>query len=244
MSGSGHDGESGEYGRQMPTKPLLILREVVVTDDEGRELGPLSCVIHRGERLWLEGADAPRIRALEAVLTGRLKPSSGSLEELQVVVTQSDGRLRASIPRSRSINDFLHSPDCPEFIRLEGRRRSIRVLLDRLELTPGSLRRPLKMQPPEIVEKYLALRFITSQADLLVGGDIYSSRDPAIRHALRSRWGDHPGAVLAATSRAGLPGRPDSRLGITPGGELIRLAIGQEEGEQEQEAGGGAAADR
>ncbi len=205
--------------RQMP---LLTLHEVVVRDAGGAEIGPIDWSIHRAERVWVDFADELQFSLLANLLSGRAKPASGYIEEGKPVRVQSDLLLRESTNLNRSISEYLHSSDAPEFVWLESRRRPVQVLLDRLGLTANRFRLPLKFQPADVIEKFVAFRFIISRADLLIGRDLFAARDPNIAEVLRMRWADFPGVVIAGTAREKLPGVPDVHVTLAIDGTFSR----------------------
>lgn len=202
----------------MDGRPLLTFRDAVCRTAGGKEVGPISWVLHPGERVCVESALPGGFEALADLLTGQAKPRAGFVEELQPVVTQSDTRLREELNLNRSVQELLQNPEIPQFVWLEGRRRSLGVLMDRLALAPNRLRLPLKLQPPEVVARYVALRFILSRADLLVGAEVFASPDEPVREALRARWADFPGAVVAGVAAASMPGKPGTRVVISAQG--------------------------
>ena len=202
----------------MDGKPLLIFRDAFIRTPEGEEMGPIRWMLHRGERVCVECGLPGGFDALAAVLMGQARPYAGSVEELEPVVAQSDARLRETLNLNRSIQDLLQNPETPDFVWLEGRRRSLGVLMDRLDLVSSRLRLPLKMEPPEVVGRFVALRFILSRADLLIGREVFAAADAAVRSALRARWNDFPGAVVAGVVPDDLPGKPGIRVVISSAG--------------------------
>ncbi len=202
----------------MQSKPLLTFRDAVIPTAGGSKLGPIQWVLQRGERVCVESALPGAFEALAAVLMGQARPSAGFVEELETVVTQSDAHLRETLDLNRSIQDLLQKPEFPPFVWLEGRRRSLGVLMDRLALAPNRLRMPLKMEPPEVVDRFVALRFILSRADLLIGREVFACPDEPVRKALRARWDEFPGAVVAGGDPGSLPGKTGTRVVISAEG--------------------------
>ena len=203
-------GAGSGAGVGMRHSPLLTLHEVRLDDGAGGSIGPVNWRIGRGQRIQLEVADDAQFAALVELFSGRGYPGSGYLEELRSVRVQSDKHLRKSLILNRSITDYLNMPAIPEFVWLENRRRSVRVLLDKLGLVSRQFRLPLKFQAAEVIDKFVAFRFVMSPADLLVGGWVFSAADPAIAAVLKMRWGDFPGTVIACVPPSGLPGRADA----------------------------------
>jgi hypothetical protein len=193
-------------------RPLLTLREVRVSPADAPPLGPMSWSLHRAERVHVDCAAPGQWEALEALLSGQREPDGGTLEELEPVVVQSDRHLREALDLNRSINDYLHSPDAPEHVWIEQRRRVLWVLVDLLGIAPSMIRQPLKKEDPAVLDKYWALRFMISRADLLLGREIFALPDPAVRATLRRRWGDLPGAVVVGAPLEALPGDVQTRV--------------------------------
>jgi hypothetical protein len=81
---------------------------------------------------------------------------------------------------------------------IEGRRRALWVLVDALGISPAMTRRTLKLLGPAEQHKVWVLRFLLSQAELVLGREIFRSDDAQVQTALRRRWGDLPGALVAA----------------------------------------------
>ena len=199
---------------------MLSLRQVTFRTETGEEVGPIEVEVTRASRIWVDCPSDSLFTAFAAILTGERKPLQGYLEEINPVVVQSDFHLKETLSPNRPIADYLNSPDAPEFVWLERRRRSLGVLVDQLGLMPDKLRFPFKHQPPEVFTKYWALRFLISRADLLIGREIFNLDDPDIQAALRKRWADFPGAVVAATGRERLPGPVDLRLSFGADGSF------------------------
>ena len=204
----------------MRQAPLLTLHNVVIESEAHLRIGPINWTINRAQRIWLEAEDEAQFRAIGELLSGRLRPLEGYVEELHRVNVQSDYRLREATTLNRSITDYINSSDVPEQVWLENRHRSVRVLLDRLGLYANHSRLPLKFQSAEVIEKFAAFRFIISRADLLIGNQIFSGEDDEIEQVLRMRWADFPGAVIACAALDRLPGIPDTHAEITGEGSF------------------------
>ncbi|MBI3991772.1 MAG: hypothetical protein HY342_00750 [Candidatus Lambdaproteobacteria bacterium] len=197
---------------------LLSLRDVVLQDAGGARTEPFSLDIHEAERLHMQCArDGWRDRLVQ-VVSGQTKPAQGSLLEVVPVLVQSDANLRATLDLNRSLADYLHSEDAPEFVWLEQRRRSLQVLVDLLGIAPADTRRPLKLQSAQTVTRYWVLRFLLSRAQLLIGSEIFRLDDAQIRAAMARRWPDLPGAVLVCAPREALPGPVDTTLHLDADG--------------------------
>lgn len=204
----------------MSDRPLLTFRGAFLPCD-GREcLGPIDWAVDENARIWVDLGDSAARAAIFGALTGQVKPVEGVIEEIGAVVAQSDARLREELSPNRSVADFLQSADAPEYVWLEQRRRPLPYLVDLVGLTPDRTRSPLKYQPPEVLEKFWALRFTLSRARLLVGEAIFSLSDPKIRSALAMRWLDFSGTVVAVAERKDLPGPVDTRVYLSPEGGL------------------------
>ncbi len=204
----------------MKQAPLLTFHDLTVRTAEGLNIGPINWTVHRAQRIWMECGDEGMFAAFAEVLAGLKRPASGYLEELGTVTVQSDFRLRESLKLNQSIEQYLHSSDAPEFVWLENRRRSLNVLLDRIGLTPNRLRLPLKLQPVEVFNKFWALRFLVSRADLLIGRELFALPDPQIRESLRMRWGDFHGTLLAVAAHDELAGEPDAHVVLASDGRF------------------------
>ncbi len=204
----------------MAARPLLTLHEVLLPLQGGGTWGPIDWILREKARVWIEGATEEQADVLTGLFSGKIKPAGGYMEELRTVVFQSDGLLRETLPPNRTIGEFIASPDAPAFIWLEGRRRSFRVLVDRLGLAPNNLRRPIKLESAEVVLKYLALRFLVSRADVLMGRELFATKDEQVREVLRLAWKDFPGALVAPVSAENLPGDPDCHIRVLPGGKV------------------------
>ncbi len=186
---------------------LLSFRQAVFSGGDGLEIGALDWGLERGARVRVEGANPRVTDTLFSALAGRLPPLHGAVNEWSEVVVQGDFLLREQLDGGRSIQDYLDGPDVPAYVWLENRRRATGVLLDRMGLSPQFLRRPLKFQPDEVAERFLAFRFLTSRADLLLAREIFQRRAPEIRDALQARLADFPGTVVAAGVASDLPFR-------------------------------------
>lgn len=185
---------------------LLSFHDVIVRGPEGLQVGPITWEIARPGRIWLECEHPRLLELLVGLLTGEKQPAAGRMRESGGITVQTDAHLKSALNPNRTIADFLHSPEAPEYVWIEQRRRSVGVLLERLGLSPQHLRRPLKMASEAVTLKYLALRFLTSRADLLIGGEIFRTADPLIQAGFRMRWADIASVVIVAAPRELLPG--------------------------------------
>lgn len=185
------------------------LDAVRVSLPQGAAIGPITWDIERGRRIGVRCADPAQWETLVALLTGQQRPDAGHVEELSPVTVQTDLRVRESIHPNLILQDYLHSPDAPEFVWLDGRRRSLEVLVDVLGISPAMTRRALRYGPPELFDKVWAMRFMLSRAHLLLGREVFAIADPQVREALRRRWADFSGTLLACSEASGLPGEPE-----------------------------------
>lgn len=194
-----------------PTRRRLVLRLVgaCLALPGGPQIGPIDWELERGRRIRVYCESDAHWDAFVALLSGQRYPTAGALEEIHTVRVQTDQHLRESMNLNQTIDDFLHSPDAPETVWLDGRRRALWVLVDQLGITPAMTRRPLKLHGPEVQARYWALRFLLSQADLVIGREVLRIADPDVQTALRRRWNDLPGALVVGESGASLPGPVD-----------------------------------
>lgn len=186
----------------------------------GGRIGPISWDLERGRRIRVRCATDGQWTAFVALLTGQQAPAEGVLEEVRSVRVQTDVHLRETLDLNRTVQEFLQAPDTPESVWLDGRRRSLWVLVDQLGLAPANTRRVLKLESTAVQHKYWVLRFLLSQADLVIGREVFRSDDPQVQAALRRRWGDLPGALLAGESDRPLPGRADAWLAFDADGRF------------------------
>lgn len=185
---------------------LYRLREVTVLLPESGAIGPITWEVPRRRRIGVHCASDAQWEALRSLLMGQTRPRGGIMDEAEALTVQSDAHLRAVLDRRATLQDFLDNPETPQFVWLEGRRRSLMVLVDLLGITPAMRRRPLKLCTPDVEDKVWALHFVLSQAGLLVGRDVFRSADPQVREALRRRWDEWPGTLVAGLGPEPLPG--------------------------------------
>ncbi len=190
----------------MALATLLGLRAVRFETPDGRQVGPVDWEIQKGDRIALDCQFPDAYLALVDIVSGQNEPLEGYLEEFERVVIQTDSRLKEIISPNQTVHEALHSTALPESLWLKQKRRSLWVAVDRLGLTPRHFHLPLKLEPPEIAEKLLALRFIASRAHLLIGREIFMSGLPEVRGLMAQRWNDFPGAVVCAAPENFLPG--------------------------------------
>lgn len=195
-------------------KVLLSLHDVRLVNAAAAETDPINLTIRQAERIQVICGDAGWREDLWAVLSGTRKPKHGVIEELNPVTVQSDRNLKDSMNLNRTLGAYLESPDAPLHVWLDQRRREIWVLVNLLGITPSDMRRPLKFESKATIERYLALRFLISGADLLLGDEIYKLDDMHIKAAFRRRWGDLPGAVIITAPPEYLPGQVDTTVHI------------------------------
>lgn len=205
-------------------RPLLTFREAVLRTESGASIGPIDWTLYRGARIRLEAAAPEALQTLLLALGGRVTPVGGFMEELGTVVVQGDFLLEEAIAGNRTIQEYLHSPDAPEFVRMEGRRRAPGVLLDKLGLDPRHFRRPLKLEPADVRRRYLAFRLLVSRADLLLAREILEVDDPLVHEAFALRWDDIPGALVVAAAPERMPGATDAVVSLDGEGRF-RLTV-------------------
>ena len=206
---------------------LYELHAVAVTLPGGGSIGPITWRLERARHVRVTCADDAQWLGLVALLSGQRAPSSGRLEEVVPVTVQTDVRVREKLDPNRTVAQFLESPDAPEHVWLEGRRRDMLVLVDLLGLSPALRRRPFKHLPPEVQERVWALHFMISRANLLMGRDLFRLTDPILREVLRRRWSDLSGTLVAAESAPPLPGPVDTWLRIAPDGSVSVTGVGE-----------------
>jgi hypothetical protein len=173
---------------------------------ERRTVGPIHLELSRRQRVLLRCDSEPAYAAFLDVLTGGLEPLTGRLVELDSVRVQTDRRLREQIQPGQSVRELMERYPLPESIWLAGRRRSVPVVMDRLDLSPNLLRWPLKLLDPGVLDRFWALRFVASEADLLIGREVFLLTDERIRRVLRERWLEFPATVICAAPEEALPG--------------------------------------
>jgi hypothetical protein len=203
-----------------PRPTLYDLHSVTVALPQGGRIGPIDWRLQRGRRIAVRCASEAQWEAFRALLTGAVTPRSGAIEEITPVTVQTDARLREALRPNATIQDFLDSPDAPEFIWLGGRHHTLMVLVDLLDITPRLRYRSIKLLAPELVERALALRFVASRANLLLGREVFQIADAKVQEALRRRWGDWPGSVLACEGERPLPGPTDGWVQFDPDGRF------------------------
>ncbi|MDH4224018.1 MAG: hypothetical protein OEW12_00010 [Deltaproteobacteria bacterium] len=163
----------------------------------GERIGPIQWTIGKGDRIWLE-ASPEGYEGIVRVLAGQWERTDGFFAETRPVVIQSDLLLEEKRDGNRTMEEVLHSNLLPELIRLEDGRKPLAVVMDRLGIIPAHQRLPVRFYPPEVRDKFSALFFVASSADLLLGQRVFLTRDPAIRRVLAQRLAVFSGAVVMA----------------------------------------------
>lgn len=200
---------------------LYRLTEVMVPLPDGGQLGPIDWDLEKYRRIAVSCADPAHWDVLVDFLTGLLLPTSGTVTEREFLIVQTDRKLLEHMKLNRPISDFLHSPDAPTTLWLDHRVRSIGILLELLELTPKSVRRVLKLESDLVRDKFWALRFMLSHADLLLGREVFQIEDPLVRNCLRMWWDGFQGALVCCDDAGALPGAVDTRIRIDRDGGVI-----------------------
>ena len=162
-----------------------------------------------------------------ALLSGQLPVRTGRMEEVVPVTVQTDRRVRERLNPNGTVNDFLESPDAPAHVWLQGRRRDLLVLVDLLGLEPALRRRPFKHLAPDEQNRVWGLHFMISRAGLLIARDLFRLEDALLREALRRRWGDFSGTLVAAEGALPLPGPVDTWVRIAPDGAFHVTSVGE-----------------
>jgi len=188
------------------THLMMGIHGVTFRTAERQTIGPIHLELRRRQRVLLRCPSEPAYAGLIEILTGQEEPLTGRLIELERVRVQTDRHLRDLMLPNRSIQDLLEELPLPDTIWIGERRRSTQVVMDRLGLLPHHRRRPLKMESREVFNRFWALRFVSSNADLLLGREVFELKDEAIRRVLRDRWGDFPGTVICAAAPEHSPG--------------------------------------
>ncbi|MDH5752910.1 MAG: hypothetical protein OEZ59_10910 [Deltaproteobacteria bacterium] len=194
---------------------LLGLREIRKNLPDGITLGPLEWDILKGARIHVRCATSGHWPVLCGLLTGGLEPDWGALEEPRPVKVQTDSTIWERMDAGRTINELLELEGLPESIWLQGRRRPLRIMLDWIGLEPSHMRIALGLAPAGVRERYWVARFLASEADLLLGREVFQVKCPKSRELLRLRWPDWPGAVIAACTAGSLPGAADQKVRIS-----------------------------
>ena len=193
----------------MVDRPLLELEDVIMQGENDLSVGPISLKLFPRGRVWLEGFEADQVAAIESLLAGQKKHIAGRLLEAKPVQFLSDQIIRQRYDFHQSISDFLESHAAPSQVWLEGRKRSVRVLVDRLGLTPKDMRSPVHLSSGPVQDKFIALRLLLSRADILLISSFLHKLDTSVKTMLASHWGDFPGVIIAACDDTDLPGVPD-----------------------------------
>lgn len=191
---------------------LYRLREVMIPLPDGGRLGPIDWDVEKDKRVGVSCADAEHWDALMDFLTGLLPPISGEVDEREALVVQTDRNLLKNMKLTHPITDFLNAPDAPKTLWLDHRVRSTGLLLERLELTPKNIRQDIQLVSATVRDKFWALRFMLSHADLLMGREVFQIEDPPVRECLRMWWSDFQGVLIACEDVGTLPGAVDIRF--------------------------------
>jgi hypothetical protein len=185
--------------------------------DEG-QLGPIDWDVGEERRVAVSCAVAEHWDVMMDFLTGLLPPNSGEVIERDSLIVQTDRNLLDNMKLNLPITDFLNSPDAPKTLWLDQRVRSIGILLEKLEITPQNIRRDIKLESETVRDKFLALRFMLSHADLLIGREIFQIEDPLVRDCLRLWWDGFQGVLIGCQDGEVLPGAVDTRIRIAEDG--------------------------
>jgi hypothetical protein len=204
----------------MPARVMMSLHGVTYRATERQDVGPIHLQLLRRQRVLLRCESGPAYDGLIGILTGKNAPLSGRIIELERVRVQTDRHLRELCAPAKSIRELLNENPLPDTIWIGERRRSTQTVMDRLGLEPHHFRLPLKLEPKEAAERFWALRFVCSNADLLIGREIFELEDETIRRVLRDRWADFPGIVICAAPERDCPGPTDTVVAIEPDGSV------------------------
>ena len=197
-------------------------------------LGPIHMTLMENRRYGVRAANPVLWNTLVDALTGQGMRVQGQLIEPRPLRAQTDTRLWEMMRPNDTLQNWLKGPEAPLHVWLGQRRRSIGVLVDQLGLGAQQSRTPIKLMGDVVRNRIWCLRFIVSQADLLIGRDIFALEDETIRAALHRRWEDFPGTLLV-----GLPegvgadimkdlGRLDGLIDILPDG-AVKMRMRKEE---------------
>ena len=204
----------------MPMHLMMALHGVTFRSADRQTIGPIHLELFRRQRMLVRCESELAYTALVDLLTGQELPLTGRVVELERVAVQTDRRLRDLLSPNKSIQELLREAPLPDTIWIGARRRSIQVVMDRLGLSPHHFRKPLKLESEEVRHRFWALRFVSSNADLLIGREIFQLPDEPIRRVLKERWGDFPGIILCGASADLCPGPTNSLLAIDAGGTV------------------------
>ena len=191
---------------------LYRLRGVKIPLPDGRQLGPIDWDMEKARRVAVSCADPEHWDALMDFLTGLLPPISGDVAEKEPLIVQTDRNLLEKMNLNRPFSDFLNAPETPKTLWLDHRVRSTGILLERLGLSPKNIRRDVILESETVRDKFWALRFMLSQADLLMGRDVFQIGDPLVRDCLRMWWGGFQGVLIGCENGGALPGAVDTRF--------------------------------
>ena len=197
--------------------PVLTFVDVLLRDRDGREYGPLSGEIPRNGKMRVVCEEEEGWQVFGGLLSGLRRPIGGYLEEIRVAVVQWDHLLSESVDRNLTINEFLESPDAPQFVWLDQRRRSLGVLVDKLGLTAREKKLALKFLSEESIRKFIALRIMLSRADILLVDESLLTEDDRVSEAFLSRWNDLNATVICRVREGRFQGAFDRELRLAPG---------------------------
>ena len=217
----------------MARERLLGLHGVTFRTPDRVEVGPIHLEVHRRDKILLRCEPGTVYDAFLALLTGELQPLAGRLDELKPVRIQTDRHLLETINPNRTLRELLAEARLPDSIWIGQRRRSLFGVMDRLGLETRYFHRPLKMEPKAMADKFWALRFLASGAELLVGREIFALEDAAIREVLAQRWGDLSAAVIYAGPEERIPAPPNAVLTFEADGHVsVKVADSLREAEE------------
>lgn len=205
---------------QSPSGPTIVLTDVDLT-------------IRQGEKVSLMGPSGSGKSTLLSLISGLLRPGSGTVEVDGVSIAELDDGQRATL-RSRRIGIALQSENLIPFLSaIEnvdlalgfGRRRRNRTrsrqLLDRLGVAHRADHLPRQLSGGEAQRVALAVA-IANEPALLLADEMVSALDTATAGRIVDDVFNSDMAVLFVTHDAGLADRAERRLTLHDHGVTSR----------------------
>jgi len=175
----------------------IILSCNAITYDPGRTgICEFSCDLYAGERMWVQCHDPEQQTVLWRILLGKLKPSTGGTTLGRKVLPYSDELLKEKVHRANTIKDNLKSRLFEDRCWINGRRMHQYTMMERLDLSLGSQRVPIRLLSTERYNKFWTLMVVICRSQLMLGHALFEQLDEESAALVQDWLVDYNGAFI------------------------------------------------
>ena len=175
-------------------KRVAELKDVCVSFGDHRVLDSVSCIIQRGDRVGIVGANGTGKTTLLRTLLGELVPDSGTVSLGSNRQVAYFDQLREQLDPQASVIDTI-APGS-EWVEIAGQRIHAMSYLERFLFEPARARSPVRTLSGGERNRLLLARLFARPANLLVLDEPTNDLDIDTLELLEELLDDYPGTLL------------------------------------------------